>query len=127
MRVYIAASLPDRADAAALAVALRERGHTVTSAWHDDASATPENEARLPMSERLAIATRNIAGIDASDCLVVLNERPTERVGKWIETAHAFGTNMRIVLIGNAPVPLMVEPMIFLRHPSVTSFLEPSR
>jgi hypothetical protein len=70
MRVYLAGPLRSRPHVAACASALRTRGHTITSTWHDDslgASSDPEDPR-----ERWRIASTCLTELSQAQALVVL-------------------------------------------------------
>jgi len=124
MIFYVAASLPDRADAAALAAKLRERGHEVTSEWHDDDGATVQAEAAMNDGARFFVATDNLNDLVRAECVAVLHTRPTDRFGKWIEAAFARGKGKHLVVVGEAPIPTMAMPMPHRVLPSAAALLE---
>ena len=97
MRVYVAAPWKHRAHARATAQYLRDHGQLIFSRWHDewgtlaDESIVTDNDKRLE-------AKKDIADVQVSDVLVVLNIELSE--GKAVEQGIAIGAGIPVIVVG---------------------------
>lgn len=89
MRIYIAAALPLKSHAVALADAMREAGHQITSTWHQRQDATVEDERKLSFIEMNMIGKACLWEIECSHALVVIVGPKSTRRGSWIEASAA--------------------------------------
>ena len=93
-RVYIASASSNRECAATLARALRRRGTTVTSTWHDGPAYDRRAEHALPPDEQLAIARRCVEEIKDAGALLLIDHH--EARGALFEAGVAFGLGIPI-------------------------------
>jgi len=103
VRVYVAAALPLKHHAIALAAALREAGHKVTSTWHENPDATEADERKLSFIEMNMIGKACLWEIECSHALVVIVGPKSTRRGSWIETSAA-------ALAGKPVLAYILEP-----------------
>lgn len=89
MRIYVAAALPLKHHAIALAAALREAKHKVTSTWHEKPDATEADERKLSFVEMDVIGKACLWEIECSHALVVIVGPKSTRRGSWIEASAA--------------------------------------
>lgn len=114
LAVYVAAPLACVADAAMLAVDLRNAGHSVVSRWH---AATAASEDPPDEQDRRRILTASLVDLDACEVLVALTHRGTPRA-TFCEVAWALALGRPVVWVCG----LNDEGRnIFDAHESVTS------
>ncbi len=92
MKIYVAGPWITRADSKAFAQQLRDKGHTVTSRWHDmDGDSTDPNVLRTE-------AVNDLHDILSSEMMIVLNTSKSE--GKAFEQGVAFWRGLPILIVG---------------------------
>lgn len=108
MIAHLAACLPLRARAQAVAAELREAGIRVVSSWHGQSTATVEAERRLTRAERLEIRDLCRAEIAQCDVLAPIVGPPVERHGSFreAERAEALGKRVFVLRPYGASVPV---------------------
>jgi nucleoside 2-deoxyribosyltransferase len=91
MRWYIAAPLTLRAEAANLAVVLREQGNAIVSTWHDDPLSTVEYERACTDLRKVEIALEIREQIRSCDVMLVLVGPRSDRCGHCWEAGYGEG------------------------------------
>ena len=98
MKVYLAGSWSDQPRITGYAAALRRRGWTIASTWHQPGK---PDTARLPEPEVARdMAAIDLAGIDATDLVVVFTDVPSTTGGLHVEMGYALGRDKPLILVG---------------------------
>jgi nucleoside 2-deoxyribosyltransferase len=106
MKVYVASHC--RWAALYVAGVLIQRGHKVTSRWHDEEFPTPD----LTDARRRVIATEEIADVLESDAMVLIASPDKVPGGKFVEAGAAIGAGKRVIVIGRRENLLLWHPLV---------------
>ena len=96
MKIYIATAMANRAAAVECARLLTDRGHMVTSAWHDQEELTAEDA--MTDEDRARHAAENFAAVEFANVLIFLDHRWAR--GALVEVGFAWGRGRVVIGIG---------------------------
>jgi nucleoside 2-deoxyribosyltransferase len=96
MRIYVACHNPVLAES--MAQKLRERGHTITSRWHDGRPFLTTDQHTL--KERQQIAEEDLADVSEADALVLIAGPDKYSGGKFVEAGFALGIGLPVYVSG---------------------------
>lgn len=91
LRVYVAGASAEVMLVRGYMARLRAAGITITHDWTDDVVALGADASVLTREQRLSIAARDLAAIDAADVFWLLAPTlPTRSTGCWVELGFAL-------------------------------------
>lgn len=107
MKLYIAAHSQE--EAREVAELCRERGHSVTSRWLDEANYPAPNTTE---ADRTRIAVQDVEDVLKSDGLVLLASPCKVSGGKFVEAGVAMGQGKPVFVLGRQENMLLWHPLV---------------
>ena len=103
MRIYLAASFAEKDRMREIARLLREKGHAVSSTWHDLELPAGMRQADIEADPVTAThhGRQDLSEVRAAEALVLFTEAPTTTGGKHVEHGYALGLGKRLVIVGS--------------------------
>lgn len=95
MKIYVAGPWAHRYKAKEAAQVLREAGYEIVSRWHDIWALEEDTTDPLMLEQE---ADMDLADVDASDAVIVLNIEKSE--GKALEQGFALALGIPVVVVG---------------------------